>query len=245
MHLGEVNKSHAGSREFRAPSNDLLIGVDGRWVILANPAVAGWRLAAIFVITILDIVSVVTKPKMGRIHAKAVGCVANWIAIIAAMTHKHTFGDGSVVDFVGNAMSFGRGAPVVSPDIELPVPVGASARYPRPTVVGAALVNFAPKASGDSLQDSHLVVVPRYKAHWLPFDKSAFRVVLSGWLSPAATATVAESWFNFVCGFTRDMIGHGISASCADVRARNVRETLPGFLIGVGLHYSTNFRFCA
>lgn len=231
MHFGEVNKSHAGSRKLGAPSNDLLIGVDGRRVILANSAVAGGRLAALLIVAILDIIGVVAKPKMGRIHAKAVSCVANRVALIAAMAHEPAFGDGAVMEFVGKARRCYGDSSAISYNVQLPVPLVVGASSPEPTVVRAALVNLVPKAIFVAANNPNSIVVPNDKAGRLSLNKSALRIVLPGWLSPAATTTVAESWFNFVRGFVRGKIGHGISSFLADVRARNVRETLPGFFV--------------
>lgn len=235
MHSSEVSKGHAGLREFGTPADYLLIGVDGRRVILTNPTMSTRWLAALFVVAILDIIGVVAKPKMGRIYAAAVSYVANWVTFVAAVAHKLTFWNGAIVDFVGKAGCRNGEPPAISRYVQLSVPYMVGAGCPKPTIIGAALVNLFPEAIFIAANRSDFVVMADDEPGRFPFDDSALNVALPGWLSPAAAATVAESWFNFVRGFTRDMIGHGISSFLADVRARNVRETLPGFLIGVGL----------
>ena len=208
VHSSEVDKSHAGLRELRAPGDDLLVGVDGRRVIFADHTMPWRAYSALLIVAILNVISVVTKPKMSRIHAEAVSYVSNRIALIAAMTHQHPFGNGSIVEFVRDTMGFGRSAPAISSDIDLSVSVRASARSPMPTVIGAALVNLCPKASSDGLQDSHFVVVSLDKAQRLPFDNTPFGVSISADRGQLSTTAVAKSWFNFVRGFVRGMLCH-------------------------------------
>lgn len=189
VHSSEVSKGHAGLRELRAPGDDLLIGVDGRRVILANSAVAGGRLAALLIVAILDIIGVVAKPKMGRIYAKAVSCVANRVALIAAMAHEPAFGDGAVMEFVGKARRCYGDSFAISYNVQLPVPLVVGASSPEPTVVRAALINLFPKSVFVWAKYPYFVVMTNDKAHGaIGYVSALFVGLIRNWSNTVASA---------------------------------------------------------
>ncbi len=189
----KVSHCHAGLWKFDAPSNHLLIGEVRRWVILTNPAMSTRRLAALFVVAILDVIGVVAKPKMGRIYAAAVSYVANWVAFVAAMAYKLTFWNGAVVNFVGKTRRYNGDSSAISHHIQLPVPFVIGAGSPKPAVIRPTLVDLGPKTINARAEYPDFVVVPNNETHGAIGYMAAFSIRLIRNWSKSVTSALASA----------------------------------------------------